>query len=163
MEIWAYIEGFRTHQISNLGRVRSCIKNTSTYIGKILKYYLDKDGYQRLSLFKDGKKYPRYVHILVAKEFVPNPKNLPQVNHKDGNKNNPAASNLEWRSDLGNKNHAVKTGVNKARGISFNKRRGTWHAYINVSGFHQHLGSFTNKKEALAVRKEAIRRLDHVE
>lgn len=108
-EIWKDIENFEgLYQISNLGRVRSvdrvvhildpksnreydrhfpeCIKSTN----------LDTKGYVMVTLKKDGKTSRYRIHRLVAKAFIPNPNNLPQVNHKDENKENNCMSNLEW-------------------------------------------------------------------
>lgn len=52
-----------------------------------------------------------YVHRLVAEVFVPNPLNLPEVNHRDGDRGNNAATNLEWTSRAGNAQHAHRTGL----------------------------------------------------
>ena len=73
----------------------------------ILKPQPNAKGYLRVSI---SKKLV-FVHRLVAEKYVPNPNNLPQVNHKDGNKLNNNADNLEWVSNLGNRQHAVKTGL----------------------------------------------------
>lgn len=75
---------------------------------KPLKFSNEKSSeYPRVKL--NGKRYN--VHRLLAKAFIPNPKNLPQVNHKDGNKFNYSLSNLEWCSMQENMTHAKETGL----------------------------------------------------
>ncbi|MCD3321150.1 hypothetical protein G8V07_12605 [Clostridium botulinum D/C] len=92
-EIWKEIDGLRNiYYISNLGRVLSFkkIKN-----GKVMQGTIDKDGYMQVGLTnKKGKKFKKKIHRLVTKVFIPNPNNLPQVNHIDGNKLNNNINNL---------------------------------------------------------------------
>ena len=79
-EIWKDILGYEgLYQVSNFGRVKS------TKFGKerILKLTKDKDGYLIVNLYKNNKSKTLKVHRLVAEVFLPNPYNLPQVNHKD--------------------------------------------------------------------------------
>ena len=68
-------------------------------------------GYKQISVTVKGKRYVRYIHRLVAECFIPNPENLPQVNHLDGNKANNSADNLEWVSISENLKHAYRTGL----------------------------------------------------
>lgn len=83
------ISGFeKLYWISDTGLVKSK--------KKILKISLDKDGYAKVALSKNGKKYHFRVHRLVAFAFIPNPENKSEVNHKDGNKTNNNHWNLEW-------------------------------------------------------------------
>ena len=63
---------------------------------KILEGHISKGGYLSYTLTINGKVYTRLAHLLVAKQFIPNPNNLPIVNHKDENKLNPCVDNLEW-------------------------------------------------------------------
>lgn len=63
---------------------------------KFMKQRFDRDGYLRTNLSKKGKQYTVFVHRLLAEAFIPNPKNLPLINHKDENKTNNALDNLEW-------------------------------------------------------------------
>lgn len=74
--------------------------------GKPMCQWTDNVGYKQCRLYKDGKKKYVRVHRLVAELFVPNPNNLPQVNHKDGNKLNNHYTNLEWVSNSQNTKHA---------------------------------------------------------
>lgn len=92
-EIWKDIEGYeKLYQVSNLGRVKSLKFGKE----RILKAIKGKDGYLRISFCKERKIKTFLVHRLVAFAFIPNPDNLPQVNHLDENKQNNISSNLEF-------------------------------------------------------------------
>lgn len=78
---------------------------------KILKPALTGIGYLAVSLHGKTTK----IHQLVAKTFIPNPDNLPCINHKDGNKLNNLIENLEWCTQGQNASHAWQTGLNKGR------------------------------------------------
>lgn len=60
---------------------------------------------------RDGARKMTYVHRLIAQAFIPNPDNLPEVNHKDGNKRNNHVDNLEWCTGNQNRKHARDTGL----------------------------------------------------
>lgn len=103
MEDWKYIN--ETYQVSSLGEVRSIDRVVACsdgrvrhFKGTILKPYTDKKGYKMVALWdKTTNKHKGYlVHRLVAQAFIPNPDNLPDVNHKDEDKGNNRADNLEW-------------------------------------------------------------------
>ena len=80
--------------------------------GRILRSYPNiKLDYYQVSLWKNNKEEHKYIHRLVAEAFIPNPLNLPEVNHIDGNRQNNNVSNLEWVDSLDNKLHAIKTGL----------------------------------------------------
>lgn len=74
---------------------------------RFVKPQPNNKGYGRVQLC--GKFY--FVHRLVAEKYIPNPYNLPQVNHIDGDKTNNSVENLEWVSNQENRNHAIKNGL----------------------------------------------------
>ena len=86
------------YEVSNLGRIR---RN-----GKILKPSKSNWGYLKLVLFKNGTRKTVLVHRLVAYAFIPNPQNLPQINHKDEDKTNNSVDNLEWCDNKYNANYS---------------------------------------------------------
>ena len=79
--------------------------------GKPLKGHIDRCGYHEVLLSENGKTNQYRVHRLVAETFLPNPSNLPCVNHKDGNKLNNHISNLEWCTKSENIKHSYKNGL----------------------------------------------------
>ena len=92
-EEWRDIKGFEgLYQVSNWGNVRRIIGKKE----RIVKQSPNNQGYLRLTLCKNNVKYPKRVHRLVAEAFLPNPDNLPEVNHKDECKTNNRVDNLEW-------------------------------------------------------------------
>lgn len=119
-EIWKDIKGYEgKYQISNLGNVRSLMYHNAKGIRRtsLLKPATDRSGYFRCALSKNNILTTFKVHRLVAQAFIPNPLNLPQVNHLNGNKQDNRAENLEWASNSTNQIHAYKLGLNTgARG-----------------------------------------------
>lgn len=116
-EIWKDIPGYEGYyQVSNYGRVKSMYFNAKKTLGynikinpKIIKNGVDRHGYLFVRLYL-GDKIKRYsIHRLVALLFIPNPNNLPEVNHKDENPQNNHACNLEWSSHKYNMNYGTRT------------------------------------------------------
>ena len=108
MEIWKDIPGTKgCIEVSNEGRVRSLLSGTP----RELKTQIDQKGYHRVRVNINGQKISYRIHREVAKAFIPNADALPQVNHKDGNKNNNSVSNLEWVSNVDNVHHAIANGL----------------------------------------------------
>lgn len=95
------------YQISNLGRLKSNFRGESLY-----KYSYDQRGYPQVVLY-GFRRVSRRVHRLVAMAWVPNPENKREVNHKDGNKLNTLASNMEWNTSKENTKHAFDTNLRK--------------------------------------------------
>lgn len=91
------------YQVSNLGNVRSLFRYK-----KQLKPCKNNIGYLYVNLYKNKKIKRLSIHRLVAKAFIDNPENLPQVNHIDGDKFNNNISNLEWVTASQNVSHRFK-------------------------------------------------------
>lgn len=109
MEEWKNIIGYEgLYQVSSYGRVKS-LGNDKTRKEKLLKPKTNGRGYLLVCLNKDGKQNFYFVHRLVTQAFIPNPDNLPQVNHKDENKLNNCVSNLEWCTCKYNINYGTRT------------------------------------------------------
>jgi len=84
--------------------------------GKELKSRKDKDGYLIIKLSVNGKRLDKRVSRLVAETYIPNPNNLPQVNHIDGNKEHNCYINLEWITPKGNTQHAIENNLRNTIG-----------------------------------------------
>lgn len=101
-EEWKDIKGYEgAYQVSNLGRVRNTVK--------ILSLCTDNQGYLKLNLYSNGKRKTVRVHRLVAEAFIDNTNNHKYINHKDENKLNNKAENLEWCSAKYNCNYGSRT------------------------------------------------------
>lgn len=99
IEEWKDIKGYEgKYMVSNLGRVKSLKDSHGNDRDKILKLIKHKSGYLQVVLSLNSKCKIFKVHRLVAKSYIPNPNNLPVINHKDENKLNNSAQNLEWCS-----------------------------------------------------------------
>lgn len=114
-EVWRDIEGYEgKYQVSNMGRVKSLPKQDGFYQIKherILKPIPTKNGYLRVHLRNSSKQDIVLIHRLVAMLFVKNPNGFKVVNHKDENKFNNRADNLEWCTHVYNVNYG--TGIKR--------------------------------------------------
>lgn len=122
-EIWAEIKGYEgRYAVSNKGRVKSLpfeqrylLRNGVTAWRKtrtkLIALHPNNRGYLLVHLYKDGRRQAVTVHKLVADAFLPAGKG--EINHKDGDKTNNHADNLEYTTSSENKTHAVSIGLNK--------------------------------------------------
>ena len=146
MEQWKTIEGFKSrygkpYHVSSEGRFKNDY-------GKILSFHPHKKGYLMVQIPKNGKTDARWqAHRLVAKAFIPNPYNLPQVNHKDGDKKNNCVSNLEWCTNLENMQHSWEIGLRVVGTFTGEKNR----------------NSLLTNQQALEIRNAPLRKGPYAE
>lgn len=100
-------------------RDRVVSNGSGTYIkkGRILKQYPVSGGYLMVHFRVNGKNVYRLVHRLVAETFLPNPNNLPQVNHKNCNRADNRVSNLEWCDASYNMQYREKHGKSQGQAV----------------------------------------------
>lgn len=118
-EVWKDVIGFEgCYKVSNMGRVLSCERerkskgeSVSIVRERLRVACDDEDGYPLLVLYNGDHTKTYHIHRLVAEHFIPNPDNLPQVNHIDGDKHNNSVTNLEWCTNLDNIRHSVAIGL----------------------------------------------------
>lgn len=113
-EEWKVVNGYEgVYWISSYGRLLSfqeCLEKPF----RIRKPYKDKLGYCKLSLYKNSKATPCWIHRLVAYAFVPNPNNYNEVDHIDGNPTNNNATNLRWVTHIENMNNPITLNRHKS-------------------------------------------------
>lgn len=121
-EEWRGIEDYPLYSVSNLGRVkrdeyerfyklggvRAGIGVVKHFEEQLLTPTIGSNGYKKVTLYRDGKMHTEAVHRLVAETFIENPLGLPYTNHKDENKLNNSAENLEWVTPKENNNYGTK-------------------------------------------------------
>ena len=117
MEEWRAVPGYEgLYEVSNTGMVRSLRHN------KIMSPNTNRYGYKYINLCKDGIIKTKTIHRLVAQVFIPNPDNLPEVNHKDEDKTNNSVDNLEWCVHIYNMNYRTRNIRAKETAI----KNGSW-------------------------------------
>lgn len=104
-EQWAEIKDFEDYFISSKGRVKSFKRDKEN--GKIMSFG-SSGKYYTVVLRKNNKIYNKYIHRLVAETFIPNEKQLPQVNHIDEDTHNNCVENLEWITQKDNNNYGTR-------------------------------------------------------
>ena len=109
-EIWKKIIGFEDYNISSIGRVYSNKTN------KILKQQPSHNGYLRVCLYDSNhQQHTEIVHRLLAFSFIGEDKEKPQINHKNGIKQDNRLENIEWVTSKENIAHSWSTGLKKAQ------------------------------------------------
>ncbi len=116
----------------------------------------NKNGYKRINLTVNGVMTGFLVHRLVAEVFVKNPRNLPHVNHIDGEKLNNHPSNLEWVTHKENIHHAYKTGLIKCEKSVCSNLDGFGYWYPSIAQASRHTGASRPCICAAAMKKRQI-------
>lgn len=153
-EIWRPVVGYEgLYEVSNFGRVKS-LGNTlkcSRFKGivTIMKQEVSNFGYYRVSLRKDRKYKHWGVHRLVAIAFLPNPDNLPIINHKDCNPKNNNVDNLEWCTQKYNVNYAD---AKKKQAASFKRS--------NINGCHSKKSLETKNRLKVGSYQKPVHQVD---
>ena len=132
-EIWKDIAGYEgMYQVSSLGNVKSIARVVKRkgqpdlpVRERILKQGYDRKGYRTVVLRKEGKLKSFKVHRLVAFAFIPNIEEYPEINHKDENKQNNNAENLEWCTNKYNVNFGTAIERRAAKRITVGNQRKT--------------------------------------
>ncbi|MBN2661602.1 MAG: HNH endonuclease [Tannerellaceae bacterium] len=130
-EIWKDVAGYEgLYQVSNLGRVKSIPRKVTNGTGgefftkpKIMNRHKDTSGYHAIALCKNSKMKKTKLHRIIAKAFIPNPDNKPQVDHINGIRTDNRLSNLRWVTPSENNKNGYRNGNKKV----FKPR-------VNVSG-----------------------------
>jgi len=131
-----YVYGNNRYNISENGSVISMLN------GKQMKQHDNGKGYKTVGLSAYGKTKKFYIHRLVGESFIPNPANLPDINHIDGNKSNNNVSNLEWMSRGDNLRHAHTNGLFKKYKDNMKENQNQW------------VGKKINRREVVEVLNE---------
>lgn len=128
METWKSVKNYDgLYEVSSTGLVRSVMRKVwnpgrncyRTQYPRILRLSTDDKGYNRVTLSKDGKVKQHLVHRLVAEAFIPNPNNLPQINHKSEVTNDNRVENLEWCTNEYNCNYGSHNeNISKSQSVS---------------------------------------------
>ena len=99
------IKGYTNYTITDSGKIISYKQSKP----RILKTWLQKSGYENIKLCENNVTHHHLIHRLVAETFIPNPNNLPEVNHKNKIRNDNRVENLEWCSRKDNLEDSYET------------------------------------------------------
>ncbi len=162
IETWKDIPSYEgKYQCSDFGNIKSLNYN-KTKREQLLKPSIDKDGYLRVVLCKEGKTKTFKVQVLIAMAFngyIPDGTHNIVVDHDDNDKLNNRADNIKLRTNRENTSKDRKGGTSKYIGVSWYKRYNKWRAQIFVNGKIKCLGYFENPLYASNAYQNALNNL----
>lgn len=158
-EIWKDIPGCEgMYQVSSHARVRSLDRvvngrGNSKYLvkGRILKLGTHPDGYPQVKIYLNKKPKTIKVHRLVAQVFIPNPENKPNINHRNGIKDDNSIDNLEWCTQSENVIHAFDIGLRCSKGEKHNNSKLTRKDVLEIRA-----RSFIGESDSLLAKDFAV-------
>lgn len=146
-EVWKDVKGFESlYQVSNIGNVKRLISQR-VFAERLIGRTIDRYGYVKRVLSKDGKNNHFTEHRLVAIAFIDNPDYKATVNHINGIKTDNRVENLEWNTNIENHQHAIDTGLKDQKGIKHHKCKLTEEQVLEIReiGFSQTRMSLSKK------------------
>lgn len=152
IEHWRPVKGYSDlYTVSDFGRV------VNLRTGRYLKPSVNHKGYLIVQLYDNGKSRTKRVHRLVAEAFIPNPGNLPEVDHIDTDRQNNVVTNLRWVTGSSNTRNRdyCRQATSKYNGVM--KKKDRWQVNIYLEGKTKHIGIFLEEHiAALAFNKFCI-------
>jgi hypothetical protein len=155
LEVWQPIIGFEDYEVSTLGNIRSLRTFYRSEPIQLKQTVSKQRGYPVVRLSYAGFIKTIPVHRLVAEAFNDNPDNKPEVNHKDGNKLNNKADNLEWSTYSENLQHAYNTGLRLNKVIQRSMSGEFIKEFSNCAEAERYTG-FRRQSIARCARKERL-------
>lgn len=164
-EIFKPIKDYEeSYLVSNYGRIISLQRivihgnRKLTVKEKLLKNTLEKTGYHTVNLYKPGKTTKKQVHQIVAESFLGHTSDgyKKVINHKNHVRNDNRVENLEIVTQRKNTNKKHIKSSSKYVGVSFNKLRLKWRAFIRINGVLKSLGSYTSEYNAHLAYEKAL-------
>lgn len=166
IEIWKPVVGYEEqYEVSINGVVKRLDKisvnesGLNIKKGRVLKTRINNYGYVEVRLTKQSKQSTTFLHIILAKAFIPNPLNKPEVNHLNGIKTDNSIDNLEWCTHAENIKHAHKLGlynkvykpiIDTCTGKRYKSlREASTELSINYNTCRSHLNGFNKNKTCL--------------
>ena len=156
MEKWEQVKDFPNHYISDKGRLWSYETSEK---GREIKGHIDDKGYRRFKLGHKKVQKSKKAHRLVAEAFIQNDDNYPQVNHKDGDKDNNTVLNLEWCDNAGNMRHAVENNLIKSKLENHVHARLTNDDVLKIRDLHKRNFNQIELSEMFKIDRSAISRI----